>query len=192
MLLRRALLVCLLLLPLLASPLASAQLDFPKATGWINDFANVLDVKTKKRLTALCKELDKKTNAQIAVVTIDSIGKTPIGDYARLLFNQWGMGHKEDNRGMLVLLAVKEHMYFISVGRGFEALFPNERAAKIGSAMTPYLQKGLYGAAVSHSVDEIADIIAKDRHVVLTPLSTPKPEKVVVGTAPNPDKTFLE
>jgi uncharacterized protein len=188
MLLRRLLLICLLLPLLFVSPLASAQLDFPKATDWINDFANVLDVKTKKRLTEVCKELDKKTNAQIAVVTIDSIGKTPIGDYARLLFNQWGIGHKEDNRGMLVLLVIKEHMYYISVGTGFEALFPNERASKIGSGMTPYLEKSLYGVAVTHSVDEIADIIAKDRHVILTTLLTPKPEKVPVGTRPTPTK----
>jgi uncharacterized protein len=70
-----------------------AELDFPKPKGWVNDFANAIDADKQKRLGALCSEVDEKTHAQIAIVTIDSLGGIPIGDYARLLFNNWGIGH---------------------------------------------------------------------------------------------------
>jgi uncharacterized protein len=167
MLFSRALSVTLLALGLLTPVTAKGQLEFPQPKGWINDYANLIDTGTKKRLTTLCMEVDQKTHAQIAVVTIDSIGATPVGDYAHLLFNKWGIGHKEDNRGMLILLSRTEHEYYIAVGRGFEALFPNERVARIGAEMVPDLRAGRYSRAALHTADEIATIIANERGVKL-------------------------
>jgi uncharacterized membrane protein YgcG len=107
------------------------------------------------------------------VVTIKTTEGTPIGDYSRLLFNKWGIGHKQDNRGILILLSITDHMYFITVSRGFEPLFPNDRVAGIGIKMIPDLRQRRYGAAALHSLDEIAKIIADERGVSLTTLSAP-------------------
>jgi len=163
----RMLAVFLLMLGFLTSSSTGAQLEFPQAKGWVNDFAGVMDATVRKQLTAICVELDHRTNAQIAVVTVETTDGTPIGDYARLLFNKWGIGHKEDNRGMLVLLSTKEHNYFISVGRGFETLFPNQRVAEIGAKMIPDLRRRHYDAALLRGVDEIASIIAHERGITL-------------------------
>src|ERR1700730_9255565 len=74
-------------------------------SNYVNDFAGVLDAATQARLNDLCRQVEEKTNAQIGVVTINSTDGTLAADYAHLLFNQWGIGHKADNRGMLVLLS---------------------------------------------------------------------------------------
>lgn len=103
---------------------ADKSLDLPKSTGRVNDFAGVINPQAKKSLARLCLELDEKTHAQIAVVTIASTGHTPIADYAFALFNHWGIGHKGDNRGLLVLLAISDRHWRITTGRGFETLFP--------------------------------------------------------------------
>jgi uncharacterized protein len=170
MLLRNARWLSLLIAVCLSSPTAKAQLKFPQPKSYVNDFASVIDADAKKRLDSLCAEVDKKTHAQIAVVTIDSLEGTPVGDYARLMFNNWEIGHKDDNRGMLILLAITDHMYYISVGRGFETLFPNKRVAAIGYEMVPSLRKHHYSKAVLHSTDKIAGIIAHEREVTLTTL----------------------
>ncbi len=168
MLLRRALTVSLLMLSLFAPSAATAQLERPKPKGWVNDFANVISSKAKKRLTALCVEVDEKTHAQIAVVTIDSTGSTSIDDYATSLFNRWGIGHKGENRGIMIILAISDRKYRIEVGRGFETLFPNERVVGIGAEMVPDLKQQHYSEALLHTTDEIAHIIAKDRGVTLS------------------------
>ena len=155
----------------LSPTVAVAQLDLPKPKGWVNDFAKVVDPDTQKHLTALCSELDKKTHAQIAIVTVDSLGGTPIGDYARLLFNKWGIGHKDDNRGVLILLSMTDRMSNITVGYGFEPLFPNDRVAEIVAEMNPYLRQRNYGKAVLHGAGKMASIIAHERGVSLTALS---------------------
>lgn len=145
--------------------------EFPKPTGYVNDFANVVDVPTKNRLAAICAEVDKKTNAQIAVVTIQTLAGSPIEDYALHLFNEWGIGHKQDNRGLLILLSMAEHKYRIEVGRGFENLFPNDRVAKIGSEMVPDLKVQHYGPAVLRCTRTLAAIAAEEKRVQLQSLS---------------------
>lgn len=47
--------------------------NFPRSIGYVNDFAAVIDAKTKDQLAALCTEVDRKTNAQIAVVTVQTL-----------------------------------------------------------------------------------------------------------------------
>jgi uncharacterized protein len=176
MLLHRAALISLLLLGFLAPVTTQEQLEFPQPIGRVSDFANIVGEKAKQHLTGVCVELDQKTHAQIAVVTVDTIGATPIGDYAHLLFNKWGIGHKDDNRGMLILLSEADQTYYIAVGRGFESLFPNERVAGIGAKMIPDLRQRDFDKALIHTVDEVAIIIAKERKVTLktvTPRSGP-------------------
>jgi uncharacterized protein len=172
MTIRRAFVILLLPLCLLTSNSARAQIEFPQAKGWVNDYANVISAKNAKLLTSICAEVDHKTNAQIAVVTVDSIGLTPVGDYAHMLFNKWGIGHKEDNRGILVFLAIKDHTYYIAIGRGLEVLLPNDRVAGIGVEMVPDLRDRRYAKAVLHTVDEIAGIIATERGVKLDSVGT--------------------
>jgi uncharacterized protein len=141
--------------------------EFPKPTGYVDDFANVVDANTKNELATLCTELDQKTNAQIAVVTVQTLGGSAIENYALRLFNEWGIGHKEDNRGLLILISIAEHKYRIEVGRGFEALFPDDRVAKIGAEMVPDLKLQHYGQALLRCTRALASIVAEEKRVRL-------------------------
>ena len=165
---RRALIVTLGMLALFACTPAHPQRRFLPSSGWVSDFANVLDSDTQKRLTVMAQELDQKTHAQIAVVTVESLGGLPIERYALALFNEWGIGYKGDNCGVLILLAISDHQWRIETGRGLEALLPNERVGRIGDRMLPDLQHGDYSKAVLNTASEIATVIAVNRKVILT------------------------
>lgn len=167
----RSILSVLLLITSVPSVLAGdGNSDHIEPRGYVNDFANVIDADAKDRLTTLCTELDRKTHAQIAVVTIETLGGASINEYATSLFNRWGIGHKDDNRGILILLALSERKYRIEIGRGFESLLPNDRVARIGTEMIPDLKKRKYSEAVMHSTSVMATIIAKEQGVKLTAL----------------------
>lgn len=147
-----------------------ARRQFPRPTGYVNDFAGVIDPNTKNQLMALCTELDSKTNAQISVVIVATLSGSSIENYALHLFNEWGIGHKEDNRGLLILLAMSERKYRIEVGRGFETLFPNERVAKIGAEMVPALKAKHYSQALLKCAKSLASVAAEEKHVQLNNL----------------------
>ena len=141
--------------------------NLPRPTGYVNDFATVIDAGIKNQLAALCTEVDRKTNAQIVVVTVQTLAGSSIEDYALHLFNEWGIGHKEDNRGLLILLLIGDRKCRIEVGRGFETLFPNERVAKIVAETVPELRLHHYSQALLTSTKTLASDVAQEKHVQL-------------------------
>ena len=73
----------------------------------MNDFAEIIDAQSQAKLEALGKKLDQEKSAQLAIVTVESLDGMPIEDFATQLFNRWGIGDKETNRGVLILLSRK-------------------------------------------------------------------------------------
>src|ERR1700684_3061310 len=113
-----------LTLVLAASAEPIAQL---KPTGYVNDFAHVLDQNTIAQLDEICRQVDEKAHAQIAVVTIKSLDGADIESYAVDLFHQWGVGSKSTNRGVLILYVIDDHRARIEVGYGLEPILPDGR-----------------------------------------------------------------
>ncbi len=143
--------------------------------GYVTDLAGVVDEETKARIEALCTEVEQKTGAQIAVVTVKSLDDQPIENYAHDLFKAIGIGDKKDNRGLLILLSPSEHQYRIEVGRGLEPVIVDARAGDIGRGMVPLLRQGDTSGAIEQAVREAAQIIAADRGVTLTGLPRYQP-----------------
>src|SRR4030042_1633593 len=86
---------------------ASAQ-EIQRPYGWVNDFAGIISIEDKEKLTALIADLEQKTSAEIAVVTQDSIAPYDEKEYANKLFDMWKVGKRGQDNGLIVLLAVKE------------------------------------------------------------------------------------
>lgn len=144
--------------------------------GYVTDLAGVVDAETKAGIEELCTEVEQKTGAQIAVVTVQSLDDQPIENYAHDLFKSLGIGDKKDNRGLLILLSPSEHQYRIEVGRGLEPVIVDARAGDIGRGMVPLLRQGNTSGAIAQAVWQSAQIIAADRGVTLTGLPKYKPK----------------
>ena len=143
--------------------------------GYVTDLANVINPTTKARLETLCAEVEQKTGAQIAVVTINSLEGRSKEDYAADLYKQLGVGSKKDNRGVLLLLAPKERQYKIEIGYGLEPVINDARAGDIGREMVPNLRSGDYGAAVLVGTTRVAQLIAADKGVQLNGVPASQP-----------------
>ena len=85
-------------------------------SNYVNDFAGVLDPATVARLNDLCRQVDEKAHAQIAVVTVKSLDGQDVVSYAIALYQKWGIGAKGKDRGVLILLATQDHKYWTTVG----------------------------------------------------------------------------
>src|SRR4029077_15505734 len=124
--------VCLTLLLFLSAVAHGEKTDQLKPQGYVNDFAGVLSASAKAQLTALCTEVDQKAHAQIAVVTVKSLDGRPIVDFAVELFKQWGIGPKQSERGVMIVLAVEDRRYRFEVGYGLESILPDGKTGAIG------------------------------------------------------------
>jgi uncharacterized protein len=135
--------------------------------GYVTDLAGVIDPGTKAKLEMLCAEVQQKTGAQIAVVTVNSLDGESKEDYSADLYKQLGVGSKQDNRGVLLLVAPKERQYRIEVGYGLEPVINDARAGDIGREMVPALRQQDYSGAILLATTRIAQLIAADKGVQL-------------------------
>jgi uncharacterized protein len=155
---------------ILAFACAAAAEDIKKIhpTGYVTDLAGAIQPDTKARLEALCTELEQKTGAQMAIVTVHSLEGQSIENYAVDLYKQLGVGSKQDNRGVLLLVSPDERKYRIEVGYGLEPVINDARAGDTGRAMVPLLRNGDFSSAIEVAAWQLAKYIADDRGVTLT------------------------
>ena len=159
-------LICLVL----AFACAAAAEDIKKIhpTGYVTDLAGAIQPDTKARLEALGTELEQKTGAQMAAVTVHSLEGQSIENYAVDLYKQLGVGSKHDNRGVLLLVSPDERKYRIEVGYGLEPVINDARAGDVGRAMVPFLRRGDFSSAIEIAAWQLAKYIADDRGVTLS------------------------
>ena len=181
------------LLCVTATPFLPAESvkSLPAPTGYVNDFAGVLSPTTKQSLEDLCTQVDKQAHAQIAVVTIKTIddpgtGAPSIEEFATQLQEKWKVGAKGTDRGILMLLVMTPRRGRIEVGYGLEGILNDAKVGDIGRAMAPAAQQGDYNTAVPLGVQQIAQVIAKDANVTLTPYAAPIHQYHRQQAAPTP------
>src|SRR2546427_9560190 len=165
------------LLLLLAVQLGSDSL--PSPSGYVNDFAGVLDPAAVSRMDAVIAEVRAKSRGEIAVVTLQDLGGGAAGAAGGQLGRQWGVGAKgaagdpAKNLGVVILLVpLKDHrrgtgQVFIATGRGAEGFLPDSRVGRIRDAMLPYLAREDYGQGLSVGVDLVAQAFASEFGVTL-------------------------
>jgi uncharacterized protein len=178
-----ALLILFALAPAFADDI---QRIVPK--GYVTDLAGVIPAATRQRLESLCAELDQKTGAQLAIVTVRSLDDRPVEDYAVDLFKHLGVGAKKQDSGILLLLAPNDRKYRIEVGYGLEPIINDARAGDAGRSMVPFLRQNDFGSAVEVAAWQLAKYIADDKGVTLSgapparPVShRPRSEKSPIG-----------
>jgi uncharacterized protein len=168
--LRRSVLLCAALLcTVVAAPLTRAEdIKSIHPTGYVTDLAGVLGADKTARLEALSTELEQKTGAEMAIVTVRSLDGQGVEYYAVDLFRQLGIGAKKNNRGVLLLVAPNERKYRIEVGYGLEPIINDARAGDAGRAMVPFLRQGDYSDAIETAAWQLAKYIADDSHATLS------------------------
>jgi uncharacterized protein len=167
------LLISILSLTFIAvAPSSAEQWQKLNVQGYVNDFAGVLNAPTVAGLNQLSSEVDQKTKAQIAIVTIKTLEGDTVEDFANHLFQKWGVGAKGTDRGVMVLVATDDHKYWTEVGYGLEPILPDGKVGNFGRGMLPFLRQGDYSRAIAGMAVQIAQVIAEDSHVSLDSLGS--------------------
>ena len=124
---------------------------------FVADNARVLDAQTVQRLDALIDGVKTRTGAEIAVVTVRSLGGMTVQDFASDLFNRWGIGGRSNDNGVLLLAAIGDRKLWIEVGDGAEADLTDGQAGQIyRSIITPRFQAGDFNGGVYNGTLAIA------------------------------------
>lgn len=117
-------------------------LEVPALTGPLVDLAGVLSSSQKSYLESELLEIDRK-GPQLAVLIVPSLEDEYLEGYSLKVAEEWGLGQKEADNGVLLLIAMKERKIRIEVGYGLEGRITDATASRIiRNDMSPYFKKG--------------------------------------------------
>lgn len=189
-------LAILLLFGLVQTAAAAAQVPVkpgPAEFNYVFDYAKILNQQDIDKISSLGRELDNKTKAQVVVVTVNSLGNSTIEEYANTLFRSWGLGDREKNNGVLLLvnkenmLAGKTGRMRIEVGYGLEGAIPDGLAGRIrDNYILPRWEQTKYSEGVLQGYLAIVSQVAKEYNVTLSGNEAPIPMSSKEGSEQMP------
>ena len=139
------------------SPWSQNTSPLPAPTGFVNDYAGVIDAATKQQLETKLKNFKDTTNpsVEIAVAVVKTTGDRDIFDYSLAVARGWKIGSKLDNNpSALLFVAIDDRKYFTQISKDLEGDLPD---GAVGSLQRQYLvpefKKGNYGKGISDTID---------------------------------------
>lgn len=154
---------------LVLSPSAWAQPQIPPvptSSFYVQDYAGVLSGDAKARINQLGAQVAAKSKAQVVVVTVKTLEGAPIDEYALGVLRKWGIGDKQLNNGVLMLIAVNDRKSRIEVGYGLEGALPDAKTGRIQDEyMIPYFQRGDYNAGIYNGYQALIGAVAKEYNI---------------------------
>ena len=106
------------------------------------------------------QSLQRKTGVEMAVLTMRTIDREPIEDFALETFNTWGVGKKGKDNGVLLVLVVDDETARIEVGYGLESVLPDGLCGEILDKMVLFFEKEQYSQGIYKGVTLLINEIA--------------------------------
>ena len=149
---------------LTAFSFASWADDFPeRSLTIVTDYTNTLSTEEQQSLERKLVVFNDSTSSQVAVVILSSLGNYDISEYAVQLYNKWGIGQKEQNNGVLILVAKEDRKVFITTGYGMEGVLPDALCKRIvNNDMLPNFKAGNYYEGIDAAVNSIMSIVKRE------------------------------
>jgi len=129
-------------------------------TGYVSDFAGIVSTTTKQQLESLLTQVESTNSAQIAVVTINSLKGDTVENYAVKLFEEWKIGQKGKDNGILLLVAKEDRKLRIEVGYGLEGTLTDAQSGMIiRNVITPRFKENNYDQGIKDGVLAITSVL---------------------------------
>lgn len=153
--------IWLSLILLLSTILGIAQIEkvippAPNPPRLVVDLTGTLSPDQQQALENKLVAYDDSTSNQIAVVLIPTTGDYEISEVAYQLGRKWGVGNKENNNGVVLLIAKNDRKVFIAPGYGLEGAIPDAIAKRIvENEVVPNFRDQDFYRGIDHGVDAL-------------------------------------
>lgn len=149
---------------------AFAQQPVPPLSARVTDLAGILTPAQKASLDRMLTDFEKRKGSQIAVLIVPSTQPESIEQYSIRVVDQWKLGRKKVDDGVLLLIALQDRAMRIEVGYGLEGALTDATSNRIiDGVMTPYFQRGQYYPGIEAGLQGIMRVINGE------PLPAPRP-----------------
>ena len=146
----------------------SGLAPIPDFEGYVTDRAAVLDDDARAKLEAFLDQVERKTGAELAVLTVRTTAPETPDQYKVRVFEKWGIGKKGEDNGLLILLALDQRELRFETGYGLEGTLPDGLESRIfRTEMAPRFRDGDFAGGLTAGVLACAQRIAAEKGVAL-------------------------
>ncbi|WP_447754176.1 TPM domain-containing protein [Pseudomonas nicosulfuronedens] len=143
-----------------AAVLQAAPVVIPPLSARVTDLTQTLDASQRTQLESQLAGLEQRKGAQIAVLLIPTTGEDSIEDYAVRAFEQWKLGRKGVDDGVLLVVAKNDRALRIEVGYGLEGTITDVQAGRIiRDTIVPHFKTGDFAGGIQAGVDSLIALI---------------------------------
>ena len=156
---------------LLSTSFVDGEVIIPKITSHVTDNSNLLSIDQKASIEQNLADYEKNSGSQVLVVIIDSLGGYDIEQYSLKLVSEFGLGRKNIDDGVLLLISKQDKRMRIEVGKGLEGAIPDVLAGRIvKDILAPSFKEGRFYEGIQEALKYILSYISKE------PLPLPYPK----------------
>jgi uncharacterized protein len=147
---------------LIQAPIVSA-LDVPPLRGRVNDYAGVMSQEQVRSLEAQLGQFERETGHQVAVLTIPTLDGEDIEGFSIRVAENWKIGKKGFDNGVILVVAVKDRRLRLEVGYGLEGVLPDAIAKQIiSNYIVPRFRSQDYAGGIIAGIDAVLRVIKNE------------------------------
>ena len=148
-------------LTMICSALADVP-DKPRQFAYAYDFgADVLDSGDIETIEKYGQALEEATGVQAIAVAVNFLDGEDPADYATDLINEWGIGDKKENNGVVVLLARGDRRVQIGTGKGIDRTLTGSACGQLIDRNIGYFADNDFDAGMIALYQDVCQYVAK-------------------------------
>jgi uncharacterized protein len=148
---------------LTCTPLHAQALKFPQTNVPVNDYAGVITPEYEAQMNQLAHSLWDQTETAVVVATFRDLGGESPRIFASRLYEAWGIGKKGEDKGVLILVSLRERRVTYETGYGIEGILTDAKMGEIlDQHVVPFLRQDNYGEGLLNGMKAVAHAVARD------------------------------
>ncbi len=141
---------------------AQEKTRLPDRTGYVNDFAHVVDDATRQRLDIILDNVKKRSGIELTLATVQTTGDQDIFAFSRQLAGNWGVGSRGSARkALLLVVSVDEKAVFTQLSRSVQAKLPEGILGELNQRVRGPISSGRFSQGLTEGVDHFVAALAK-------------------------------
>lgn len=142
------------------------SLELPKLTSPVVDEVGLLGPKEQRVLASELSKIYNNSGPQLQLLIVDSLEGLPIEDYSIKIVDEWKLGSKDKDDGLLFLISKNDRKMRIEVGRGLEGNITDLQAGRLIDLARTYFRAGKYSSGIFEVFSQIIELSGYDNSVI--------------------------
>lgn len=146
------------------TPQSIPNVQLSDSTRLVSDPTGYLSPEVEAQLNASLRNIRHRYGVEYVIVLVPSIGDRDIEGFSTELFRLWGLGSKQSNNGLLLIVAMEQNLMRFEVGYGLEGDLTDATTSKIWRRdMLPFFRSDDYARGLMAGVESVEKVLQESQ-----------------------------